>query len=237
MRFYIKIIAWCKRLGIYVKISFTQSMPLWKKYHIARSLEEALQVMTAAPGACRTIAGGTDLLLDLQQGRLPPVDTLVDVTAIPELTCLEMRESGLFIGAAVPLSEIAASRLVKQQACALADACDLIGGPQVRNVATLGGGVMMGLGNALIEAFIVEEGKVFTDRMARYRIPSILHTPDITSIIVEHPTADGPFGAKGVGEIVSIPTTPAITNAIYHAVGVRIDYLPSTRSSYAYHQC
>jgi xanthine dehydrogenase molybdenum-binding subunit len=88
------------------------------------------------------------------------------------------------------------------------------------------GGVMMGLGNALMEAFIVEEGKVFTDRMARYRIPSIVHTPHITSIIVEHPTADGPFGAKGVGEIVSIPTTPAITNAIYHAVGVRIDHLP-----------
>lgn len=116
-------------------------MPLWKKYHIARSVEEALQVMTAAPGACRAIAGGTDLLLDLQQGRLPPVDTLVDVTAIPELTCLEMRESGLFIGAAVPLSEIAASQLVMQHACALVDACDLIGGPQVRNMATLGGNV------------------------------------------------------------------------------------------------
>ncbi len=88
------------------------------------------------------------------------------------------------------------------------------------------GGVMMGLGNALFEEFIVEDGKVFTDRMARYRIPSIVHTPNITSIVVEHPTAEGPYGAKGVGEIVSIPTTPAITNAIYHAVGVRIDRLP-----------
>jgi xanthine dehydrogenase molybdenum-binding subunit len=43
---------------------------------------------------------------------------------------------------------------------------------------------------------------------------------------VEHPTADGPYGAKGVGEIVSIPTTPAITNAIYNAIGVRLDRLP-----------
>jgi len=88
------------------------------------------------------------------------------------------------------------------------------------------GGVMMGLGNALIEHFIVHEGKVLTDRMSRYRIPSIVHTPDITSIIVEHPTSEGPYGAKGIGEIVSIPTTPAITNAIYHAVGVRVDRLP-----------
>jgi xanthine dehydrogenase molybdenum-binding subunit len=85
---------------------------------------------------------------------------------------------------------------------------------------------MMGLGNALTEKFIVEDGYVITDRLARYRIPSILQTPEITSIVVEHPTTDGPYGAKGVGEIVSIPTTPAITNAIYNAVGVRVDSLP-----------
>jgi xanthine dehydrogenase molybdenum-binding subunit len=88
------------------------------------------------------------------------------------------------------------------------------------------GGIMMGLGNALTEHFIVEDGKVFTDRLARYRMPSIVLTPDITPIIVEHPVAEGPYGAKGVGEIVSIPTTPAITNAIYNAVGVRVDCLP-----------
>ncbi|HEX9027566.1 MAG TPA: molybdopterin cofactor-binding domain-containing protein, partial [Anaerolineales bacterium] len=88
------------------------------------------------------------------------------------------------------------------------------------------GGIMMGLGNALTEHFIVDEGRVFTDRLARYRIPNITHTPEITSIVVEHPTTEGPYGAKGVGEIVSIPTTPAVTNAIYHAVGVRVDRLP-----------
>jgi len=88
------------------------------------------------------------------------------------------------------------------------------------------GGVMMGLGNALTEHFIVAEGQVVTDRLARYRIPGIALAPEITSIIVEHPVATGPYGAKGVGEIVSIPTTPAITNAIYNAVGVRIDSLP-----------
>ena len=88
------------------------------------------------------------------------------------------------------------------------------------------GGVMMGLGNALTEEFIVENGYVVTDHLARYRIPGIMLTPEITSIIVEHPVAAGPYGAKGVGEICSIPTTPAITNAIYNAVGVRVDKLP-----------
>jgi len=88
------------------------------------------------------------------------------------------------------------------------------------------GGVMMGLGNCLTEEFIMDNGYVITDHLACYRVPGIMLTPEITSIIVEHPTVEGPYGAKGVGEISSIPTTPAITNAIYNAVGVRIDRTP-----------
>jgi len=88
------------------------------------------------------------------------------------------------------------------------------------------GGVMMGIGHCLTEEFILEDGVVVTDRLARYRIPGIMLTPKITSIIVEDPAVDGPYGAKGVGEICSIPTTPAITNAIYNAVGVRIEKTP-----------
>lgn len=88
------------------------------------------------------------------------------------------------------------------------------------------GGAIMGLGNALTEVFLTKEGKVITDRMSRYRIPSIVQAPEVISFIVEHPVATGPYGAKGVGEIVSIPTTPAITNAIYNATGYRVDKLP-----------
>jgi len=97
------------------------------------------------------------------------------------------------------------------------------------------GGAVMGLGNALTEAFLTKEGKVITDRMARYRIPSIVHTPEVISFIVEHPVATGPYGAKGVGEIVSIPTTPAITNAIYNATGYRVDNLPVDQELIARH--
>ena len=88
------------------------------------------------------------------------------------------------------------------------------------------GGILMGLGGALMEKFIVDDGMIFSDRMARYRVPTIMHTPEIVSFTVEHPTLEGPYGAKGVGEIVGIPTAPAIVNAIYHAVGVRVDRLP-----------
>jgi xanthine dehydrogenase molybdenum-binding subunit len=97
------------------------------------------------------------------------------------------------------------------------------------------GGAIMGLGNALTEAFLTKDGRVITDRLARYRIPSIVHSPEVISFVVEHPVATGPFGAKGVGEIVSIPTTPAITNAIYNATGYRVDTLPVDQELIARH--
>jgi CO/xanthine dehydrogenase FAD-binding subunit len=116
-------------------------MTIWQEYHLANSIQDALQALNAAPGSALILAGGTDLLLDLQQGRHPPVQRLVDVTAVPELTCLEIRQSELFVGAAVPLNHIVRHPLVQQHAQALVEASDLIGGPQVRNTATLGGNV------------------------------------------------------------------------------------------------
>jgi xanthine dehydrogenase molybdenum-binding subunit len=88
------------------------------------------------------------------------------------------------------------------------------------------GGAMMGIGHALTENFIVDQGRVVTDRLARYRMPSIALTPEIIPIVVECPVPEGPYGAKGVGEIVIIPTAPAVTNALYNAVGVRVDRIP-----------
>jgi xanthine dehydrogenase molybdenum-binding subunit len=89
------------------------------------------------------------------------------------------------------------------------------------------GGIIMGIGHALTEEFIVENGIIFTDYLARYRMPSITHIPEeIKTIIVENPTRDGPYGAKGVGEISTMPTPPAIINAIYNACGVRLNRIP-----------
>lgn len=116
-------------------------MNLWKNYHNAQTVSDALQALADAPHDASLIAGGTDLMLDLQQGSHPPVHTLVDVTAIPEMTALEIREGELFIGASVPHAKITTSEIVREHAAALAAASGLIGGPQVRNTATLGGNV------------------------------------------------------------------------------------------------
>ena len=88
------------------------------------------------------------------------------------------------------------------------------------------GGIVMCIGYTLTEHYIQEDGVPWTNVMARYKAPSITHAPKIISHIVEHNTAAGPFGAKGVGELPSIPTSAAITNAIYRATGVRVRSLP-----------
>ncbi len=88
------------------------------------------------------------------------------------------------------------------------------------------GGIIMAMGNCLSEAYILEDGVPWTRLLSRYKMPSIKHTPEITSHLVEHRSSEGPYGAKGVGEIPSINTTPAICNAIYNATGVRIFKIP-----------
>jgi len=100
-----------------------------------------MDAFATAPRPLAPIAGGTDLLLDLEQGRHAPVQTLIDVTEIEELLALEIRDDALFVGASVPVNRIVLDPLTGAHAQALIEACELIAGPQVRNVATLGGNV------------------------------------------------------------------------------------------------
>jgi len=116
-------------------------MNLWQNYIRPKNLSEAMDAFANAPRPLLPIAGGTDLLLDLEQGRHAPVQTLIDVTSIAELSLLEQRGDEFFIGAAVSVNRIALDPLTATHAQALVEACDLIAGPQVRNVATLGGNV------------------------------------------------------------------------------------------------
>ena len=116
-------------------------MNLWQEYLRPTNLSQALKAFAEAYGPVLPIAGGTDLLLDLEQGHHSPIHTLLDVTAISEMTVLEVRGGELFVGAAVPVNRIVLDPLARAHAQALTEACNLIAGPQVRNVATLGGNV------------------------------------------------------------------------------------------------
>jgi CO/xanthine dehydrogenase Mo-binding subunit len=86
------------------------------------------------------------------------------------------------------------------------------------------GGVAQGLGMALMEEFFPGKGENLHD----YLIPTAGDVPPVESILIEDASSIGPFGAKGIGEQVVIPTAPAILNAIHHAIGVRIHKVPAT---------
>ncbi len=86
------------------------------------------------------------------------------------------------------------------------------------------GGVAQGIGMALMEEYI--PGR--TDNLHDYLIPTIGDVPPVTSHIVEVADPNGPYGAKGLGEHVLIPTAPAILSAIRHATGARVTRLPAT---------
>ena len=109
-------------------------------------------------------------------------------------------------------------------------ACDV--GRVINPLALQGqveGSLSMGLGMALQENFVMQAGYVLTDSLYKCHLPTIDQTPEVISFFVEEETKDGPYGAKGVGELASIPTTPAIINAIYNAAGVRCYSLPADK--------
>jgi len=90
------------------------------------------------------------------------------------------------------------------------------------------GGVAQGMGFALMEEIVRQQGKVLNDNFTDYRLPTIQDVPKIHSLFIEVPDPFGPFGAKGLGEITQVPTAPAIANAIEDAVGIRLKELPMT---------
>jgi len=90
------------------------------------------------------------------------------------------------------------------------------------------GGVMMGIGYALTEQVILEKGEMMNPNFRDYKIPTAKDVVPIQAPVIETIDEFGPFGAKGIGEPGCVPTAPAVANAVYDAIGVRIKDLPIT---------
>jgi CO/xanthine dehydrogenase Mo-binding subunit len=91
------------------------------------------------------------------------------------------------------------------------------------------GGVTQGLGWALFEGFSYDEnGQLLTSTLMDYALPHSQDVPTITPLLVEIPSASGPFGAKGVGEPPVVPVAAAVANAIADATGARVTHIPMT---------
>ena len=89
------------------------------------------------------------------------------------------------------------------------------------------GGAVQGIGWALNEEYYYnDDGHMVNSSFLDYRMPTSLDLPMIDTVIVEVPNPTHPFGVRGVGEVSVVPPMAAISNAIYHAIGVRMNQLP-----------
>jgi 4-hydroxybenzoyl-CoA reductase alpha subunit len=90
------------------------------------------------------------------------------------------------------------------------------------------GGVLQGIGYALMEEMVWDDGVLLNPNFQDYKVPYIWDAPEMKTILIESNDPDGPFGAKGIGEAPLIPTAAAVANAVYDAIGVRVKELPIT---------
>jgi CO/xanthine dehydrogenase Mo-binding subunit len=107
-------------------------------------------------------------------------------------------------------------------------------GRSINPVTVMGqveGGVYMGLGEALMEEMAYREKRGLVHKipsMLEYKSPTTLEMCDVVTYLIEDPDPLGPFGAKEVGQGPLLPVMPAVANAVYDAVGVRVDEVPIT---------
>jgi CO/xanthine dehydrogenase Mo-binding subunit len=90
------------------------------------------------------------------------------------------------------------------------------------------GGVIQGLGYALMEELGTEEGRISTLTLGDYKLPTMPDIPKLETVLLESPSGPAPYQSKGIGESSNVPIAGAIANAVYDAVGVRIIDLPIT---------
>jgi len=116
---------------------------MWQQYHSVSSIDEALQILAERGNRARIIAGGTDLMLELERGVRYGIDTLIDISRVHCLDEISLDESEVIhIGPMVTHNQCVASKLVVERAFPLARAAWEVGAPQIRNRGTIAGNVI-----------------------------------------------------------------------------------------------
>jgi xanthine dehydrogenase iron-sulfur cluster and FAD-binding subunit A len=116
---------------------------MWREYISANSVDEAIRALSGRGARARIVAGATDLILELERGARPDVETLIDVTRIPGLDQIKLDDEGIIhLGPLVTHNHCAASKLLRGKAYPLARAAWEVGAPQIRNRGTVAGNLI-----------------------------------------------------------------------------------------------
>ena len=116
---------------------------MWRNYHVVDSIEQALELVKVSGPSARIVAGGTDMIIELDRKMRPDVDTLIDITRVPDLDKISHESSGIIrLGPMVTHNQCAASDVLRDHALPLAQACWEVGAPQIRNRSTIAGNLI-----------------------------------------------------------------------------------------------
>ncbi len=115
---------------------------MWQAYHSVSTVEEALALLDAHQGAARIVAGGTDLIIEMDQGQHPQLQVLIDITRVPGLDQITEADGEIALGPLVTHNHVVASDLIRRRATPLAQASWEVGAPQIRNRATVAGNLI-----------------------------------------------------------------------------------------------
>jgi carbon-monoxide dehydrogenase medium subunit len=117
---------------------------MWQKYYSVNSIAEALELLNEHQTQARIIAGGTDILIELERNQRPDVHVLVDITRVAGLDTITLHGETVRLGALVNHNHVVGSDLIINRALPLAQACWEVGAPQIRNRATIAGNIITG---------------------------------------------------------------------------------------------
>jgi carbon-monoxide dehydrogenase medium subunit len=154
-------------------------------YYFPNSVIEALAILKECGGKARIVAGGTDLMLQINSGERSP-EVLVDISRMGELKQIKVENGYVFVGAALTHNEIAASTFLQENVRCLSLAADEVGSPQVRNSGTIGGNVINAqpaADTALALTALDAEAEIVTeDGSISTKIPLLYEKPGVSKV-------------------------------------------------------